>query len=170
MVIRQAKPDDAFAVESIRTRGWQIAYRHVFPPAKLDALPIDETRWRQRFVMPPRGWTTFVAERNGEVIGFASVGPSREDEQHGELYAIYVDPDAWSEGAGRALLERAEAQLAETYDEATLWVLSENPRARRFYELSGWWADGAEKVEQWLGISATETRYRKRFNTSRSRS
>jgi len=170
MVIRHAKPDDAYAVESVRVRCWQIAYRHVFPPAELDTLAIDERRWRQRFLMPPRGWATFVAERDGEVIGFASVGPSREDEEHGELYAIYVDPDAWSEGAGRALIERAEAQLAETYDEATLWVLSDNPRARRFYELSGWWADGAEKIEQWLGVSSTETRYRKRFKTSRSRS
>jgi GNAT superfamily N-acetyltransferase len=170
MLIRQAGPDDAYAVESIRIRGWQIAYRHVFPPAKLDALAVDETRWRQRFLAPPRGWATFVAERDGDVIGFASVGPSRDEEEQGELYAIYVDPDAWSEGAGRALLERAEARLAETYDEATLWVLSDNPRARRFYEHAGWTADGAEKAEQWLGVTSTETRYRKRFSTSRSRS
>jgi GNAT superfamily N-acetyltransferase len=170
VLIRPAKPDDAYAVESIRVRGWQIAYRHVFPPTELDALPVDETRWRQLFLMPPRGWATFIAERDGDVLGFASVGPSRDDEALGELYAIYVDPDVWSEGAGRALLERAEEQLAETYDEATLWVLSDNPRARRFYELAGWQYDGTEKVGQWLGVSPTETRYRKRFNTSRSRS
>jgi len=36
MVVREARPDDAFAVESIRVRGWQIAYRHVFPPEQLD--------------------------------------------------------------------------------------------------------------------------------------
>jgi GNAT superfamily N-acetyltransferase len=170
MLIRQAKPEDAYAVESIRTRGWQIAYRHVFPPEDLDALPIDETRWRQRFRMPPRGWSTFVAERDGDVIGFASVGPSRDDERLGELYAIYVDPDAWSEGAGRALLERAEKTLAESYDDAMLWVLSDNPRARRFYERAGWEPDGSEKVEEWFGVRAAETRYRKRFSTSRSRS
>jgi len=170
MLIRQAKPDDAYAVESIRTRGWQIAYRHVFPPAELDALPVDEVRWRQWFLVPPRGCATFVAERDGDVIGFASVGPSRDDERLGELYAIYVDPDAWSEGAGRALLERAEETLAESYDDAMLWVLSDNPRARRFYEQAGWEPDGSEKVEERFGVRASETRYRKRFSTSRSRS
>lgn len=170
MLIRDAQPDDAYAVESVRVRGWQIAYRHVFPPAGLDALAVDETRWRHRFRTPPPGWATFVAERDGDVVGFASVGPGRDDHTMGELYAIYVDPDVWSEGAGRALLERAEERLAEEYDTAILWVLTENPRARRFYEQAGWVTDGTEKTEEWLGVQASETRYRKSFNSSRSRS
>ena len=62
------------------------------------------------------------------VIGFASVGPSRDEHEVGELYAIYVDPDAWSTGAGRALIERAEERLRDDYPEATLWVLEDNPR------------------------------------------
>jgi GNAT superfamily N-acetyltransferase len=166
MRVRQAQPEDAFAVESIRIRGWQIAYRHVFPPAKLDALVVDETRWRQRFVQPPPGWSTFVAEEDDEVVGFASVGPSRDEAGIGELYAIYVDPDKWSNGAGRALLDRAEAELASQYDEATLWVLAANPRARRFYELAGWRPDGVDKVEDRLGVASEETRYRKTLSTS----
>ncbi|HZO34655.1 MAG TPA: GNAT family N-acetyltransferase, partial [Gaiellaceae bacterium] len=154
------------AVESIRVRGWQIAYRHVFPPARLDALPIDETRWRGRFVEPPAGWSTFVAEEDDEILGFASIGPSRDEAGIGELYAIYVDPDSWSRGAGRALLARAEETLASTYAEATLWVLSANMRARRFYEQAGWRVDGASKSEEHLGVSSEETRYRKTVATS----
>ena len=166
MHVRPAEPDDAFAVESIRVRGWQIAYRHVFPPARLDALPVDETRWRQRFVEPPAGWSTFVAEVDEEIVGFASVGPSRDEEGIGELYAIYVDPDSWSLGAGRALLARAEQELASRYTEATLWVLTANPRARRFYEQAGWRADGQVKTERHLGVPSEETRYRKMLSTS----
>jgi GNAT superfamily N-acetyltransferase len=166
MRVRQAQPEDAYAVESIRVRGWQIAYRHVFPPEQLDALPIDETRWRLRFVQPPPGWSTFVAEQDDEVVGFASVGPSRDEPGVGELYAIYVDPDSWSHGAGRALLTRAEEALASAYREATLWVLSANPRARRFYELAGWQPDGVSKTEERLGVASEETRYRKTLSTS----
>jgi GNAT superfamily N-acetyltransferase len=167
MLVRLAEPDDAYAVESIRVRGWQIAYRHVFPPRELDALPIDESRWRRRFVEPPPGWTTFVAEHDGDIVGFASVGPSRDDERGvGELYAIYVDPGSWSQGAGRALLGRAEEQLAAEYGEATLWVLAANARARTFYERAGWQPDGASKTEERLGVRSEETRYRKRLSTS----
>lgn len=170
MVVREAQPDDAFAVESIRVRGWQIAYRHVFPPEQLDALPVDETRWRRRFVEQPPGWSTFVADREGDIVGFASVGPSRDEGGIGELYAIYVDPDDWSQGVGGALIEQAEQRLARDFDEATLWVLTENPRARRFYERAGWQVDGASKVEDRLGVRSEETRYRKRLSNSRSRS
>ena len=166
MHVRHAQPDDAYAVESIRVRGWQIAYRHVFPPERLDALVVDETRWRRRFVQPPPGWSTFVAEEDDEVVGFASVGPSRDEAGVGELYAIYVDPDSWSGGTGRLLLARAEAALASTYDEATLWVLSANLRARRFYERAGWQWDDVSKTEERLGVASEETRYRKTLSTS----
>jgi GNAT superfamily N-acetyltransferase len=161
MDVRLAKPDDAHAVETIRVHGWRTAYRHVFPPDDLDALPIDGERWRARFVDPPAGWTTFVAADRGRVVGFASVGPSRDLEGVGELYAIYVDPDAWSTGAGRALLGRAEEQLRSEYETATLWVLEDNPRARGFYERAGWFADGERKAEERFGVRAAEVRYRK---------
>jgi GNAT superfamily N-acetyltransferase len=161
--IRLASADDARAVETIRILGWRAAYRHVFPPADLDALPIDPERWRARLHVPPPGWTTFVAEDEGRVVGFASVGPSRDEDAMGELYAIYVEPEAWSTGAGRALLAAAEEQLAREYDAGLLWVLEDNPRARRFYERAGWAPDGTRKAEERFGVRAPEVRYRKDF-------
>jgi ribosomal protein S18 acetylase RimI-like enzyme len=97
------------------------------------------------------------------MLGFVSIGPSRDEEGIGELYAIYVDPDEWSRGAGRALIARAERRLAEEYTEATLWVLEDNPRARRFYEAAGWQTDGARQTVVRLGVSPPEVRYRKRL-------
>ena len=163
MDVRHATAADAFPIERIRVRGWRTAYRHVFPPADLDAMPIDAGRWAERLSEPPRGWVVLVAERNDDVIGFTALGPSREGEPAGELYAIYVDPDSWSTGAGRALLQRSEELLGERYDEATLWVLEENPRARRFYEAFGWTADGGRQVFERFGVRAPELRYRKRL-------
>jgi GNAT superfamily N-acetyltransferase len=159
--IRVATAADAHAIETIRIRGWRRAYRHVFPPDDLDAVPVDAARWRARLETPPPGWTTFVAETDLGVVGFASVGPSRDEVGIGELYAIYVDPDAWSTGAGRALIERAEEQLRAGYDSASLWVLEDNPRARTFYERAGWAADGDWKAEVRFGVRAVEVRYRK---------
>ena len=161
MNVRLGIADDADAIETIRVRGWQVAYRHVLPANELDAMPVDATRWRNRLDRPPAGWSTFVVEDGGVVVGFAAVGPSRDEPGIGELYAIYVDPNAWSTGAGRALIERSEEQLARHYREATLWVLEDNPRARRFYEAGGWAADGARKAEARWGVHAPEVRYRK---------
>jgi ribosomal protein S18 acetylase RimI-like enzyme len=161
--IRPASPGDALAIETIRVRGWRTAYRHVFPAGDLDALPIDPERWRSRILVPPPGWTTIVCESGGSVVGFASTGPSRDEDEIGELYAIYVDPDAWSTGAGRALMASAEAALADAFGAALLWVLEDNPRARGFYERAGWAPDGVRKAEERFGVRAAEVRYRKDF-------
>jgi len=163
MQVRVATPDDALAIETIRVHGWRAAYRHILPAEALDALPIDETRWRRRIVDPPPGWAIVVADEDERVVGFATTGPSRDEDGIGELYAIYVDPAHWSTGAGRALLERAEAVLRARYAEATLWVLEDNDRARRFYERAGWAPDGGCKAEERFGIRAPEVRYRKRL-------
>ena len=163
MRIRPASPDDALAIETIRVRGWRFAYRHVFPAAELDALPIDPERWRSRLHVPPPGWTTVVCEDEGTVVGFSSTGPSRDEDALGEVYALYVEPDAWSTGAGRALMASAESTLAATYDAALLWVLEDNPRARGFYERAGWAPDGVRKAEERFGVRAPEVRYRKDF-------
>src|SRR5581483_6168546 len=169
MHVRVATPEDSLAVERARVHGWRTAYRHVFPVDDLDAMPIDGDRWRSRLHVPPPGWTTFVCERGEQVVGFASVGPSRDEDGLGELYAIYVEPAEWSSGAGRALMSAAEEQLASEYDAALLWVLEENPRARQFYERAGWAPDGARKAEERFGVRAPEVRYRKDF-TSNARS
>ena len=106
-----------------------------------------------------------VAERSADVIGFASVGPSRDpdaDDDVGEVYAVYVVPAEWSRGVGRRLLsESADAMRGVGFREATLWVLDDNARARRVYEAAGWAADGAEKEDTVLGgVRVTEVRYR----------
>jgi GNAT superfamily N-acetyltransferase len=162
MDVRVATVADAEGISRVQERGWQRAYRHVFPVDELDRGGfIYPQRWRERIAAPPNGWTTLVAVEDGEVIGFSAVGPSRDEVGVGELYAIYVDPAHWSTGAGRALIERAEQRLAAEFAEATLWVLEDNPRARAFYERCGWACDGGrDEFERW-GVRAPEVRYRK---------
>lgn len=77
----------------------------------------------------------------------------------GEVYALYVDPAWWSAGVGRALMSAALAALAAAgYQRAVLWVLAGNGRARRFYEIAGFSADGAVNVLHGLG-DVLEVRY-----------
>lgn len=120
--------------------------------------------WRSYFDEPWPGSAVFVAEDDGEVTGFASLGRSRDDgdERSGELFAIYVHPHRWDTGTGRALIARGEAFLRGTgYGEAMLWVLEGNERAARFYRAAGWTHDGGRKVEAMAGVEVVEVRYRK---------
>ena len=147
---------------------WQVAYAHAFPPAGLASLSVAERarRWTGMLAAPAPRSAVLVAERGGRLIGFASVGPSRDpgaDDAVGELYAVYVLPAEWGRGSGRRLLaEAADAMREAGFREATLWVLDDNPRARRAYEAAGWATDGAEKEDTVLGdVPVTEVRYRK---------
>jgi ribosomal protein S18 acetylase RimI-like enzyme len=160
--VRVASPDDAEGVARVHERAWRVGYAHVFDAEKLAARRVDVDRWRSMLEESMQRRTTFVADRGGRIIGFAAVGPSREEAAVGELYALYVDPEAWGEGAGRALIETAEERLAaDGFREATLWVLEDNPRARRFYEAASWLVDGARKLDEHLETLVPEVRYRK---------
>ena len=159
MEIRKATADHASGIARVQERGWQAAYRHVFPAEELDRGGfIQADRWSERLVRPPTGWSTFVAEHAGEIVGFTSVGPSRDENGIGELYAIYVDPEQWSTGTGRALIEQAEDQLRTVYEEVTLWVLEDNPRARQFYERAGWVAAGEPSFDPVPSLEMVEYR------------
>jgi GNAT superfamily N-acetyltransferase len=81
---------------------------------------------------------------------------------HGELCALYVDPDHWGEGLGVALVAAARAHLAEAgFRHAVLWVLAGNVRADRFYRKDGWLPDGVQKTDEIWGITVEDFRYRR---------
>jgi ribosomal protein S18 acetylase RimI-like enzyme len=164
VLVRDATAGDAVHVTRVRTETWQDAYAHIFPPAQLESLTAETGLdwWRRAIVEPFPHMHTLVAEVDGAVVGFAQLGKAREEEEDiGELFAIYVLPEASGAGAGRALMAETLARLrAEGFAEAVLWVIEDNPRTRRFYELAGWRLDGGVKEEEWLGTLVRELRYR----------
>lgn len=107
---------------------------------------------------------TLVAVVDEAIVGFAATGPrdfSADESDVGELYAIYVLPNIQGRGVGRALMtETVDRLRSDGFGEAVLWVFEDNPRTRRFYEQTGWRADGATKDETWLGTTAPAVRYR----------
>ena len=165
--MRRATPEDADEIARIQVETWCVAYAHAFPADYLAGLSVDERRPRWAQTLSEAVNDVFVAERDGAVAGFVSTGASEDEDEEaapGELYALYVEPAAWRHGLGRELLERAEQALRTAgYDEASLWVLEDNPRTRRFYEAAGWSPDGATKPLTRGGTDAPTVRYRKRL-------
>ena len=93
-----------------------------------------------------------IAVDGHDILGFASVGPSRDDDSlpdTGELLSLYLVERAAGTGVGARLLTEAEPRLrTRGFDRASLWVLGTNARARRFYEREGWTWDGTESAHQ----------------------
>jgi ribosomal protein S18 acetylase RimI-like enzyme len=158
--IRSARLDDARRLAEIHVETWRDTYPGVLPREVLDGLSVEsrERNWQEWIPHPET--EAFVAELDGTVVGFVNVGPCWTDQEIGELYAIYVTPAGQGRGAGLALMDAGVRALAVRWDEAILWVASENPRARRFYERYGWKVDG-ERIDYSIpGASIPETRYR----------
>jgi ribosomal protein S18 acetylase RimI-like enzyme len=168
MQVRPAVVADATGIADVHVRSWQGAYRGLIPQPYLDGLdPAQRVPlWTRR---AGGDWTTggcLVAADETGVVGFADFGPSRDadadQEQVGEVAAIYLLPRAWGTGCGRALMTAALDHLrADGYRQVTLWVLDTNDRARRFYQAAGFAADGAERVEEIGGSQVREVRYRR---------
>ena len=152
---------------------WQKAYRGILPTKFLDELSVQagETRWRELLRAPTPDRRTQVAESAGQVLGFVTAGVVRGEASQpltGEVYAIYVLPDCWGKGVGRSLLAHAERDLIDHgHDQAVLWVLADNERARAFYEAAGWHADGGTKRDTFGGRDVEEVRYRIALDKSR---
>jgi GNAT superfamily N-acetyltransferase len=172
--VRPAAPDDAAAIASAHVRSWQAAYRGIVPDAVLDALSIDRRAswWRGELTEMAPPTACWVVERSSRVAGFASIGAARGDSAGpgvGELFAIYLEPEAWSQGLGRALMDRAIVGLRTSgFRTAILWVLADNARGRRFYEHAGWQPDGATLNWETAGATLEEVRYRIDFDAQES--
>jgi GNAT superfamily N-acetyltransferase len=85
----------------------------------------------------------YLAEHDGSIIGFGACGVQRTENLRdqgydGEFGAIYVLHAFQRHGLGASLLAKMSLDLlGRGFSAAALWVLRDNPVARRFYEDHG---------------------------------
>jgi GNAT superfamily N-acetyltransferase len=153
-LLRPAVPADAEAGAALHAACWREAYAPLVDAHLLEERLSDTDRWvaawrTQLAVGPPR----VLAEVDGELVGFAVVGPSRDEDVVAptELYALYVRAAWWGTGLGGALWDAVRPDAV-----CSLWVLEANERAQSFYRRRGFVADGAR--EPYAGLDAWEIR------------
>lgn len=168
--VRAAVPEDAAAIASIHVRAWQAAYRGIVPDTHLDSLSIEKRTvfWRSliegKVPDGSRNLRVVVALDDDKVVGWIATSLTRDsdkDDQWGEVQAIYVDPQCQQRGIGRRLMEYGTIALTNSgLAHVSLWVLSKNAGARRFYEQMGFIADtDSEKRFTLAGSEVAEIRY-----------
>lgn len=165
MLLRAAESADAMSVARVHVHSWQSAYRGLLPDEYLDKLrPEDRAQAYDFATRDPQKPHTIVALEQGLIRGFATTAPSRDSDLAGyvELCALYVDPDYWGHGMGKALISATRERLVVLgFGNALLWVLMGNARADRFYRNDQWTPDGLERKDTVWGVTVNEIRYRR---------
>lgn len=171
MQVRKARSEDAAAIAEIDVASWRAAYGELMPASYLDSLDVAQKAagWRRGIERDAaKGKRTLVVEAEGQVVGFAVVGPD-DEAGPGLLWLMYVHPEHWGRGAAPPLMDISlDALLELGHSTARLWVLQANTRARRFYERCGWIQDGATGVATHGGADLSTVRYSTELSVARS--
>ncbi len=92
-------------------------------------------------IADPGEGSLFVAEREGELIGFAVMGikwASTRGARAGHLEDLFVAPEARGAGVAEALIERCAERCRELGAAALGWITAtDNQRAQRVYDRVG---------------------------------
>lgn len=123
VTVRRAAAEDGPAVAALYTA----ARAHAVPrmPPALHTAEEDVAFYSRRIAEDDV--TTWLAEADGDLVGFAICTPTFLD-------GLYVRPDLTGQGIGSLLLDVVEATHPDGFE---LWVFESNTGARRLYERRG---------------------------------
>jgi GNAT superfamily N-acetyltransferase len=129
IILRLARPDEHWELEQLQ--------RH----ASLDLPEYRDQLLRnpEAIHLPPAqiaNGQVIVAEYRGQIAGFAAV-------VGGELDGLFVEPDLWGRGIGRALINAA---TQEARRKGLALTVIASPSVRRFYESCGFTIEGEERT------------------------
>jgi ribosomal protein S18 acetylase RimI-like enzyme len=151
--IRRAIAADAQAIGAVFDAavraGWtylgDLAQTPMFPPQEWDKEVADHA--------PPNVLLVAVDE-SGPVVGFVAVHPA-----DGELFLLFVHPDAAGRGVGRRLLDAGHDALRDAgCREAFLYTHEQNERALAVYRAAGYRPDGTIRESDFRGTALREPR------------
>ncbi|GAK09769.1 GNAT family N-acetyltransferase [Geomicrobium sp. JCM 19038] len=127
--IREIKLEDAKQVAHVHVSSWKTTYPGIVPTSFLNRLQVDEraTLWESRINAGME--MTYVASNDqNEIIGFISIGRSKNVQAHAQVYALYLLEDVQRKGIGKALMKRAMEDFYEQgYQSFVVEALVENP-------------------------------------------
>jgi N-acetylglutamate synthase-like GNAT family acetyltransferase len=142
MVIRQAAVSEQQALEDLQRRA------SLNNPGDREALLAHPDAIALPLEQIVDG-SVFVADRDHVLVGFAAVVP--RDDGGAELDALFVEPQEWNRGIGRALVDHC-ARVARARGASSLHVIG-NPHAKGFYLACGFTIIGTTDTQFGIGLS-----------------
>lgn len=163
--IRKAVLDDAENIAIVHTNAWRESYRGIIDQDFLDTQVSLDIRIKRRIEIlqnPEKNHAHFVAEYDGQIVGFICCGAFRIPDNtpltnppQGEISAVYLLDSAKRQGIGKKLFKTAvNALIDQNYTTMGIWVLSENTVARGFYHAMGGTTQQEDDIDITIGDRA----------------
>ncbi|SDS12437.1 GNAT family N-acetyltransferase [Microterricola viridarii] len=155
-IIRPVRDVDTEALGRVHAQCWHETYDHLISEATLAKLsPRRMAELWTHWVSQGPDHHLYVAQVDGEIVGFVGSGPARDEDapRERELYFIYLLEAYQGTGLGQRLFDAA-CEARPGY----LWVAEDNPRAHGFYKRNGFVPDGATQLQPFLGEEIKEVR------------
>jgi GNAT superfamily N-acetyltransferase len=139
MAARPARISDARGIAGIEVETWRTTYAGMLADDTLIGMSLvrRQASWAAELRRSRAIWVW--DEAPSQLLGFGFCGPQRgaSSAYDGEIYMLYVLPDAQGRGIGSSLLEVMRKDLRSAGRRSVLvWVVRGNP-ARFFYERMG---------------------------------
>src|SRR5665648_632701 len=125
ILVRPATVSDARQIARVHIASWREAYADVIADEYLEHLDVAarEEEWRSTLADLDRSASVWVAQEDDEVLGFASLGPSRDEDADRttvEIYTIYLEPSAWGRGVARELMRTVAGRIRTSVTSSTM--------------------------------------------------
>lgn len=156
LAVEPARPEDAAEVFGVQRRTWLDTYPNeeagiTYEDIRLrlegengELVPQKVERWKQGIESTGEKRATFVVRDNDKIVGFVAPGIMNGQRRIG---AIYVLPEAQSQGIGGKLLKKSLEWHGRSED-IFLHVASYNQGAIDFYERHGFEQTNTEIVDE----------------------
>jgi GNAT superfamily N-acetyltransferase len=147
---RSAGPGDAGVIARLHAESWRRHYRGAYSDSFLDGDVLEDrlSVWTKRLCSPEAESRTILAERAGELVGFAHTVLDEDDAWGSLIDNLHVTYGLKRQGIGTRLLAIAAQQVAERspLSGMYLWVLEQNTDAQAFYARRGGAHAGGREV------------------------
>ena len=142
-VIRRALESDADALTQLGRDTFIATFGHLYPASDLNTF-LDQAQQPQlyRAWIADPAYAVWIVEQDGRAVGYALAGPAHLPHPEvtadcGELWRIYLRPEAQGGGLGGRLLDTVLAWLTRPGRRIWLGVWSGNHRAQAVYASRG---------------------------------
>ena len=161
--LREAKPSDFAKVAEMHYEVWRRSWNGMLADFLLGIIgsPRHWATTSYPQTLSQRGWSMWIAESGGEILGMTVFGPDAANPDDLQIEALYTAEGSQRRGIGGRLLNRA--MRSNSSGDVILWCAEGNAQARRFYENNDFEVDGRSYLWQPLpGVSVPHVGYRLR--------